>query len=138
MPGGRPTLKTPELVAILSDAISHGLSNEDSAAIAGISISTLYSWLEDEEFVETIRSATAQRKLTRIKMLESAEPGAWQKIAWLLERSDPLRFARPEVQIQYRLQENANGTLPGSVGPNEAALLQNLVKYKQLETSNGR
>ena len=55
-------------------------------------------------FAAGFRSATLARKLVRIKKVESGEPG-WQASCWLLERQDPARYARPEVMLQYRLQE---------------------------------
>jgi hypothetical protein len=103
--GGRPTLRTPEIIEALCDAVSHGLSNEDAAAIAGIGVSTLYEWLTDEEFRGILRGAIARRKLSRVKALETAEPGRWQQLAWLLERSD-INFCRPEVRRYFEIRAN--------------------------------
>src|ERR1700676_1968462 len=98
--GGRPTKQTPEVVYLLCDALAHGLSNEDAASIAGIGIRTLYEWLQDEAFVELIRAAKAQQKLTLVKQLTTAEPGRWQQLAWRLERLD-INFCRPEVRLAF-------------------------------------
>jgi hypothetical protein len=108
--GGRPTLRTPEVVYLICDALSHGLSNEDAAAIAGIGVRTLYDWLEDEEFLDTIRAAKAQQKLTLVKQLTTAEPGRWQQIAWRLERLD-INFCRPEVRLQFLIHEGKKDTI---------------------------
>jgi hypothetical protein len=101
---GRPSLQTPEVVEKLCDAVSHGLSNADAAAIAGIDVRTFYLWMEDESFAQTIHQAIAERKLHRVKALETAEPGHWQRYAWLLERSD-LRFCRLSERLEFMLRE---------------------------------
>jgi hypothetical protein len=103
--GGRPSKQTPETIAKICDALSHGLSNEDAAAHAGISIRTFYEWQEDEEFQEAIRGAKASKKLALVKkLLESTKGGAWQQYAWLLERLD-ICFCRPEVRLAYLIHD---------------------------------
>ena len=111
MPGGRPTKRTPELMEILTDALAHGMSDEDACAVADINRETFYAWMKIPAFVEGIKSAVSKRKLARIKKVEAGEPG-WQAICWLLERQDPSRFARPEVMLQYRLQEAGLADVP--------------------------
>jgi hypothetical protein len=106
----KPTKRTPEVIEALCDALAHGLSNEDACAIAKIGIRTFYEWLEDEQFVETIRAAKAQQKLTLIKMLMAADAGQWQKIAWRLERLD-IAFCRPEVRLQFLLHQEGKDIL---------------------------
>lgn len=130
MPGGRPTLRTPKVVEKLCEALSHGLSNEDSAAIAGIGVRTLYEWLEDDKFVETIRAAKAQQKLTLVKQLTAAEPGRWQQIAWRLERLD-INFCRPEVRLQFLIHENKKDN--SDVTDQQAQLIRDLALVTQIK-----
>ena len=105
-PGGRPTKRTPEITDKICDAISYGLTDEDVAAMVGIDDSTLTRWKKDPEFCGAIKRAVAMRKLDRLKRIESGAIG-WQGTAWAMERLYPKEFSRPEVQLQYKLAENA-------------------------------
>jgi hypothetical protein len=82
-----------------------GLTNEEAAHLVGIDDSTLFRWQENEEFCDAIASAKAHRKLLRLQKIENGEQG-WQSAAWALERQDPLRFGRPEVQMQLNQTHN--------------------------------
>jgi hypothetical protein len=48
----------------------------------------------------------AARKLQRVKALEAAEPGQWQKYAWLLERSD-INFSLSE-RLKFMMAERGD------------------------------
>ena len=47
---GRPTKRTPEMVAQIAEAISLGLNDEETAALVGIERNTLINWKKDPEF----------------------------------------------------------------------------------------
>ena len=117
-PGGRPSKRTPEITVQICDAISYGLTDEEVAAMVGIDDSTLTRWKKDPEFCGAIKKAVAIRKLDRLKRIESGEPG-WQGTAWAMERQYPKEFSRPEVQLQYRLAENAAKTGDASISAEE-------------------
>jgi hypothetical protein len=108
-PGGRPTKRTPEITDQICDAISYGLTDEEVGAMVGIDDSTLTRWKKDPEFCGAIKRAVAMRKLDRLKRIESGAIG-WQGTAWAMERLYPKEFSRPEVQLQYKLAENAAKT----------------------------
>src|ERR1700732_3109413 len=108
-PGGRPTKRTPEITDKICDAISYGLTDEEVAALVGIDDSTLTRWKKDSEFCGAIKKAVAMRKLDRLKRIESGVPG-WQGTAWAMERMYPKEFSRPEVQLQYKVAEDAKQT----------------------------
>ena len=97
-PGGRPTKRTPEITARIAEAISFGLSDEETAGLVGIDDDTLTQWRKIPEFSGAIKSAVANRKLARLKRIEAGEPG-WQGTAWAMERQYPERFAKPEIQL---------------------------------------
>ena len=97
-PGGRPTKRTPEITALIAEAISFGLTDEEAAALVGIDDDTLTQWNKIPEFSGAIKRAVATRKLARLKRIEAGETG-WQGTAWSLERQFPERFARPEIQL---------------------------------------
>jgi hypothetical protein len=108
-PGGRPTKRTPEITEQICEAISYGLTDEEVAARVGIDDSTLTCWKKIPEFSGAIKKAVVTRKLARLKRIESGEPG-WQGTAWAMERQYPKEFSRPEVQLQYRIAEEAKQT----------------------------
>jgi hypothetical protein len=108
-PGGRPTKRTPEITEQICEAISYGLTDEEVAAMVGIDDSTLTCWKKIPEFSGAIKKAVALRKLDRLKRIEKGEPG-WQGTAWAMERLYPKEFSRPEVQLQYKVAEDAKQT----------------------------
>ena len=96
---GRPTKRTPEVVAEIAEAVAIGLTDEEASLLAGIDPDTMTEWRKDPEFSGAIKRATAERLLMRLERVEAGEQG-WQGTAWALERLYPHRFSRPEVMNQ--------------------------------------
>ncbi len=96
---GRPTKRTPEVVAKIAEAVAIGLTDEEASLLAEVNPDTMTEWRKDPEFSGAIKKATAQRLLLRLERIEAGEQG-WQGTAWALERIYPHRFARPEVMNQ--------------------------------------
>jgi hypothetical protein len=107
---GRPTKRTPEVVAKIAEAVAIGLTDREAGLLAGIRHDTMTEWRKDPEFSEAIERATAQRLLLRLGRVEAGEQG-WQGTAWALERLHPSRFARPEVMNQIAVV-NQTGKAP--------------------------
>ena len=63
---GRPTKRTPEVVAAIAQAIAQGLTDREAGLLAGIRHDTITEWRKDPEFSEAIERATAQRLLARL------------------------------------------------------------------------
>jgi hypothetical protein len=99
---GRPTKRTPEVVAKIAEAIAIGLTDEEASLLAAIDPDTMTEWRKDPEFSGAVKKATAQRLLLRLERIEAGVPG-WQDTAWALERLYPARFARPEVLNQIAI-----------------------------------
>jgi hypothetical protein len=99
MPGGRPSKRTPEITARICEAISYGLTQKETAALVEINVDTLLEWGKLAEFASAVEGAKSARKLTWLKAVANGDQG-WQSKSWLLERQDPARFARPEIQLQ--------------------------------------
>jgi hypothetical protein len=98
-PGGRPTKKTPELIAKLTHALAVGLPDEEACALVMIERCTLDAWRnEDDQFSYMLKSARAQKMVNRIGRIDDGEPG-WQGSAWMLERRYPQHFSRPELNM---------------------------------------
>jgi hypothetical protein len=103
---GRPTKRTPEVVARIAEAVAIGLTDEEASLLAGINPDTMTEWRKDPEFSGAIKRAGAQRLLLRLERIEAGEQG-WQGTAWALERLHPARFARPEVMNQIAVVNQA-------------------------------
>jgi hypothetical protein len=94
---GRPTKRTPEVVAAIAQAIAQGLTDREAGLLAGVRPRYDDRMAQrDPEFSEAIERATAQRLLAHLGRIEAGEQG-WQGTAWALERIYPHRFARPMV-----------------------------------------
>jgi hypothetical protein len=107
-PVGHPTLYTPELAARLADHIAAGLTDEEAAALEGISADCLTNWRKsNREFYGTIKWAEAERLKGRLARIERGEPGL-QGTAWFLERCYPKRFSKPELQLAQQINVGTN------------------------------
>ena len=82
---GRPTKRTPEVVAKIAEAVAIGLTDREAGLLAGVRHDTMTEWRKDPEFSEAMERATAQRLLLRLERIEAGEQG-WQGTAWALER----------------------------------------------------
>jgi hypothetical protein len=105
MPAGRPTKRDETTEARIAEGLAYGLTNQQCADMVGVDISTFYDWLKIEAFQQRIAGAVAARTLVRLKRVENGDVG-WQGCAWLLERTNPGLWARPEIALQFRLQES--------------------------------
>ena len=56
---GRPTKRTPEVVAKIAEAVASGLTDREAGLLAGIRHDTMTEWRKDPEFSEAIEKATA-------------------------------------------------------------------------------
>jgi hypothetical protein len=95
---GAPTKKTPQMIAQISEAISFGLTDEETCNFVGIDPDTLMLWKKDPEFFGAIKSAIAKRLVLRLKKIETGADG-WQGCAWLTERLMPQRYSKPEILL---------------------------------------
>lgn len=104
---GRPTLCTPELIKLVAKGIGDGLSNVDACAMADITQTTFYEWLQRSgagespftEFSEAIKKAQVKAKQEHLKNIKRAGKVTWQASAWTLERKYPEEFGQ-KVQHQ--------------------------------------
>ena len=78
---GRPTKRTPEVVAKIAEAVAIGLTDREAGLLAGVRHDTMTEWRKDPEFSEATERATAQRLLLRLGRIEAGEQG-WQGTAW--------------------------------------------------------
>ena len=107
---GRPTKRTPEVVAKIAEAIASGLTDREAGLLAGIRHDTMTEWRKDPEFSEAIEKATAERLLTRLERIEAGEQG-WQGTAWALEKLYPHRLQDIAASIKANATEHFLGSV---------------------------
>ena len=102
---GRTLKLTAETQDKICVAIRLGNDKKVAAALAGVSETTFYRWLEladvdnpkkeYREFRESIERAEAEAEVTRIaRITQAADNGTWQAASWWLERKFPERWGR--------------------------------------------
>jgi len=101
----RPSKLTEDVKERFLKSIRVGNDKKVAAAVAGISESTLYSWLEKGrqpdaepeflEFLESVTQAEAQAEVNAVgRIRQAADNGRWQASAWWLERKYGERWGR--------------------------------------------
>lgn len=106
----RPTLLTPEVQAVLVEAIRKGHYRETAAHLAGVTRRTLNNWEQRgetgeapyAEFFLAIKKAEAEAEDTLLGEIRAAQPAVsgpggagadlWQARAWVMERRWPSRW----------------------------------------------
>jgi hypothetical protein len=124
---GRPSKLTPAVMAKLKEALALGLTDEQAAAVVGVSEVTLTMWKRNPAFIAEIRGAVNERLMMRLKRIEAGELG-WQGCGWLLERLLPRQWAKPEVLIA--VQNNLN---VGTGAQNFEALVLEDAQFSKLK-----
>lgn len=131
---GRPTSLTPEVRDAIVQAIRAGNYLDDSAAYAGVSIATVYNWLErgrqarlilDDvgdiapseaiflEFLDAVESARSQAVVRNVALIQRAAETNWQAAAWYLERTNPRKWGRNET-VTLTGEPDERSTLPSA------------------------
>ena len=106
---GRRCRLTPEVQERIATALRAGSYLEEAAQLAGVSRSTLFSWLERGrkarsgqflEFLDVIQAAIAQAEVAAVARIVTASQADWKAAAWLLERGPARARWRPSLQIK--------------------------------------
>jgi hypothetical protein len=104
MPAGRPTIKTPELVAAILEGLRRGLPRRTAAALH-VHPDTFYAWLNsDAEFSDAVLKAEAQAEADAVDAVrgnfhaDKNNQTAWQSAAWWLERRRPDDYRQQSAQ----------------------------------------
>lgn len=113
---GRPrSSMTPEAIAAILRAVRCGLHIEVASRIAGVAPSTVRSHRgRHRDFDEALLQAEATCEGSLVAIINRSAANDWHAASWLLERSRPDRWARPEIRQQL-LQVNisANDVVDG-------------------------
>lgn len=109
---GRPTKLTPEVQAVIIEAVEAGNYFETAAMLAGICKATLYNWIESgeagelpfAEFLDALKSAESKAEAAALAVVRAA-PDRWQANMTFLERRHPSRWGRrdPDHSLKTKL-----------------------------------
>ena len=81
---------TPELAALIVDAVRQGLTYRDASRLAGINEHTLQRWIARyAHFAQQLERAKAERTQRWLGLLAEAGQRDWRAIAQLLDRCAP-------------------------------------------------
>ncbi len=107
---GRPTKRTPEVVAKIGEAVSIGLTDEEAALLAGVNPDTMTEWRKDPEFSGAIKRAGAQR-------IDPSAPEAYRgRRAGVARHSLGIRTPAPGTVCTARGHESDRRGKPGRQG----------------------
>lgn len=111
-PGARSKL-TPEVQERICATLRAAGTLEDAALTCNVSVSSVMAWMARGrtegngrylEFLEAVKKARAQRRLALEATIRKRSTEEWQAAAWLLERTEPKRYAlRVRVQVEEEL-----------------------------------
>ncbi len=117
-----------------------GLPLRFAAEAAAITTETLRQWrLDDPEFCaafDQVRLAAVEARWETIrKASEKGLPRPRQAASWMLERSNPSEFGRPEIQLntQFNSQTNVSATIVITAEVAENLQRRNAVLDKELD-----
>lgn len=93
---GRPRILDDKKRQQIVTLIGVGLGLQDAVRYAGCSVSTARrEMLRDPEFCNDCRAAEVRSQLEALRAMRDAASTHWRAAAWMLERTNPRRFARP-------------------------------------------
>jgi transposase len=105
---------TAETERVICAALAAGNTIKTAAAIAGIGEATITEWLRSErprhrKFQAAVEKAQGEHEAELVEIMrKQARRGSWRCAAWLLERSDPERWAAPS--LRRKLDQDAEQT----------------------------
>lgn len=101
---GRKEKLNPDRQKIIVEAIAAGSPHETAVALAGVSKSAFYEWINTgstaasgkyKSFHDAVKKAEADAEAARIRRIDQAgKDGDWKADAWYLERRYPERWGR--------------------------------------------
>ena len=109
----RKIVYTKALIDLIAGCIFDGLTDEETALLAGINRKTIYRIRVGDE-CPAIKMATIERMRFYIRQIRDGNDRTnhWQRIAWFMERRWPDRWAKPEVLLNLNTGSNVtNNTL---------------------------
>jgi hypothetical protein len=111
--GGRPSLRTPEMVDAICELIAKGVPARWAAIQCGISQGTFFEWqAANPEFAERIKQARAAKVKKLVGRIWDDAQTSWVAAMTLLERTEPEDFGRTN-----KVRHSHEGTVNLDVRP---------------------
>ncbi len=112
---GRPTKRTKTIGEAILASIEKGLPFSLACSRAGVSHEFFVQWRQDDpEFESLVALACSLSVEHNLEVVQrAAANGDWKAAAWMLERSHPKMFSRPEVQVKFNQQLNVKDRVDG-------------------------
>lgn len=114
---GRPSRLTPEVQSKIVSTLKACGTLEDAAAQAGVHLATLHMWKAKgrlqrrgkyRDFLDTVEEAIRLRRLSREATLAKAGAKDWRALAWLMERTEPKRYA---PRVVHHIEEELTNAI---------------------------
>jgi hypothetical protein len=141
-PPGRPLALDDEKCTEICDLVTAGHSVAAAARLMGCNVKTIRRHAQrDDRFGRLLRAAELAAQNDPLKLMRRAAGGSWRAAAWLLERTDPERYAkqptatcRPQdVDRAFtRIMDAALALIRGDA--ERRAMYQSLAKVMEEET----
>ncbi len=97
---------TPERVAIITEALSNGLTQKEASLLAGINEDTLCNWKRsNSDFSDKVAKSVIEYKQTLMETIRKAGAKDWKACAWLLERKYKKEFSTETFFEKDHLEE---------------------------------
>jgi hypothetical protein len=96
---GRPRVLDDGKRRDVCTLVSAGCSMADAARYVGCSVSTIRRELvANDDFRQKLRGAEIAAQLDSLRAMRKASATHWRAAAWMLERTNPRRFAKASLQ----------------------------------------
>lgn len=120
-----PDKCTKEMIDHICELKEAGFTDKAICQCVGISQASLCAWKSNPktenhiELIERLKKAQENHRLSLVKRIEEASINDWKAAAWILERTYPDEFAKPEVQLARKIakatMEQADDALSASL-----------------------
>lgn len=104
-----PDKCTKEMIGHICELKEAGFTDKAICKCVGISQASLCAWKSKPktenhlELIERLKKAQEKHRLTLVRRIEEGAINDWKAAAWLLERTYPDDYAKPEVQLARKI-----------------------------------
>lgn len=104
---------TNKMIDHICELKAKGFKDKDICECVGIHQSTYCNWKNKPttnqhlKLIERLKKAEEQHRIALVSKIEKAADADWRAGAWLLERTYPESYAKPEVQLANKIAEDA-------------------------------
>lgn len=104
-----PDKCTKEMIEHIAELKEQGLNDKAICECVGISQASMCNWKNhpksDNHFklIERLKKAEEKHRTFLLKQIKDASFKDWRAAAWILERTYPDEYAKPEVQLARKI-----------------------------------